>query len=206
MSELNWLEMLGYLASLMTAISLSMSSLVRLRWLNMIGSFCFGTYGVLIGSLPVALMNYYLVLMNIYYLWKMYTEKSHFRVLPASVSDLYLNEFVNLNKSEIREFFPSFHLKDGREYTALMIHRNLALAGVFICHRIDDKTVEVDLDFVLPPYRDLKPGQFVFCENSRFFTEKGISRIISAEGSDAHVAYLTKVGFKPANGRLEISL
>ena len=206
MSEINWPEMLGYLASLLTAVSLSMSSLVRLRWLNMVGSFCFGTYGVLLGSLPVALMNYYLVLMNIYYLWKIYTEKSHFSVLPASVSDQYVNEFINLNKAEIKEFFPAFHLKEDREYSALMIHRDLALAGVFICHRVDDNTMEVDLDFVLPQYRDLKPGQFVFCENSGFFKEQGVSKIISAKGSDSHLSYLSKIGFTQVNGRLELSV
>ncbi|WP_281647415.1 YgjV family protein [Parendozoicomonas sp. Alg238-R29] len=206
MSEIDWLEMLGYFATLLTAVSLSMSSLVRLRWFNMFGSFCFGTYGLLLGALPVVLLNYYLVAMNMFYLWKMYNEKSHFRVLPASVSDQYLNEFINLHKSEIKEFFPPFSLRDDREYTALMIHRDLSLAGVFICHRNEDNTMEVDLDFVLPPYRDLKPGQFVFCENSKFFTEQGVSKIVSAEGSEDHATYLAKIGFSRTNGRLEMAL
>ena len=206
MSEINWLEMFGYLATVLTAVSLSMNSLIKLRWINMIGSFCFGTYGLLIGALPVVLLNYYLTLMNIFRLWKIYSEKEHFRILPTSVSDIYLQEFINLHLSDIKDFFPPFHLRDDREYTAVMIHRDLSLAGLFICHKCDEYTLEVDLDFVLPPYRDLKPGQFVFQENSNFFRDMGMTRVVSAEGSVAHTHYLTKIGFSHIGDKLELRL
>ena len=206
MSDINWLEMFGYFATVLTAVSLSMRSIVRLRWLNMAGSFCFGTYGLIIGAIPVVLLNYYLTLMNIYNLWHLYSEKAHFRMLSSSVSDQYLREFINLHESEIKDFFPPFHLRDDREYIATMIHRDLALAGVFICHKTDDGVIEVDLDFVLPSYRDMKPGQFVFQENSSFFRDMGVTRIISAEGSEAHRRYLNKIGFSHAGDKLELHL
>ena len=35
---MNWVEAVGYLGSLLVAVSLTMSSLVRLRWLNLAGA------------------------------------------------------------------------------------------------------------------------------------------------------------------------
>jgi hypothetical protein len=40
-----YLEYIGYVASLIVLISLLMSSVKRLRWINMIGSLIFGAYG-----------------------------------------------------------------------------------------------------------------------------------------------------------------
>lgn len=69
----DWLEWLGYLASLIVLISLLMSSIVKLRWINLIGSALFSLYGFLIGALPVGIMNLGIVLINIYYLVKLYS-------------------------------------------------------------------------------------------------------------------------------------
>ncbi|GGA89890.1 YgjV family protein [Ornithinibacillus halotolerans] len=74
--DINWLEWLGYLASLIVLISLLMSSILKLRWINMIGSGLFSLYGFLIGALPVGIMNLGIVFINLYYLVKLYRAKS----------------------------------------------------------------------------------------------------------------------------------
>ena len=61
-------EMLGYLASVFVAVSLTMRSLTKLRVINLIGSLLFTAYGLIIGAYPVATVNAFIVLVNIYYL------------------------------------------------------------------------------------------------------------------------------------------
>lgn len=61
-------EMLGYLASVFVAASLTMRSLTRLRVINLIGSLLFTAYGLIISAYPVAVVNAFIVLVNIYYL------------------------------------------------------------------------------------------------------------------------------------------
>ena len=61
-------EMLGYLASVFVAVSLMMRSLTKLRVINLIGSVLFTAYGLIIGAYPVAVVNGFIVLVNIYYL------------------------------------------------------------------------------------------------------------------------------------------
>jgi hypothetical protein len=61
-------EMLGYLASVFVAVSLTMRSLPRLRVINLIGALLFTAYGLIISAYPVAVVNAFIAVVNIYYL------------------------------------------------------------------------------------------------------------------------------------------
>lgn len=67
-------EWVGYLASVVVAISLMMSNIKKLRWWNLIGAALFVAYGAAIDAYPVALVNFFIVLIDIYYLVKLYRE------------------------------------------------------------------------------------------------------------------------------------
>ncbi len=68
-------EWVGYLASVVVAISLMMSNIKKLRWWNLIGAALFVAYGLAIGAIPVALVNFFIVLIDAYYLVKLYKEE-----------------------------------------------------------------------------------------------------------------------------------
>ena len=68
---IDWIEIIGYAGSLLVAVSLMMSSLVRLRWINLGGALAFAVYGWLVGAYPVLAVNGFIVLVNVYYLWRM---------------------------------------------------------------------------------------------------------------------------------------
>lgn len=70
MESANFLEMIGYLASVLVAISLMMRSLNKLRMINLTGSLLFTVYGFTIGAYPVAVLNAFIVVVNIFYLQK----------------------------------------------------------------------------------------------------------------------------------------
>ena len=61
-------EIIGYSASALVAISLMMRSIVKLRVINLIGAALFSLYGLLIGAYPVAVLNFTIVLIDLYYL------------------------------------------------------------------------------------------------------------------------------------------
>ena len=73
--EFNMVEILGYAASIMVAISLTMKDIVRLRVLNFIGCALFTAYGVMIDAWPVVETNGFIACVNIYFLAKMQKEK-----------------------------------------------------------------------------------------------------------------------------------
>ncbi|MCG9569204.1 YgjV family protein [Vibrio chagasii] len=73
--EFNMVEILGYAASIMVAISLTMKDIVRLRVLNFTGCALFTAYGVMIDAWPVVATNGFIACVNIYFLAKMQKEK-----------------------------------------------------------------------------------------------------------------------------------
>lgn len=73
-SAIIW-EWVGYLASVVIAISLMMSNIKKLRWWNLIGAALFVVYGLAIDAIPVALVNFFIVFIDAYYLRKIYKEQ-----------------------------------------------------------------------------------------------------------------------------------
>lgn len=65
-------DMLGYVASILVGISLLMTDMNRLRYINLIGCVMFVVYGVAIGALPVAIMNGFCVLINVHHIMKLH--------------------------------------------------------------------------------------------------------------------------------------
>ncbi|HHE9089889.1 TPA: YgjV family protein [Haemophilus influenzae] len=73
--EFNFIEFLGYMATFFVAVSFLFKSIVHLRIVNSIGAILFVIYSVIIIAYPVALLNAFLVVVNIYQLWRLKQEK-----------------------------------------------------------------------------------------------------------------------------------
>jgi len=67
-------EIIGYAASIMVALSLTMKDMVKLRVINFIGCTLFVTYGAIIDAWPVVAANGFIACVNIYYLRKLRRE------------------------------------------------------------------------------------------------------------------------------------
>ncbi len=188
------LEWLGYIASLIVLISLLMSSVKRLRWINLGGSLLFAVYGFLIGALPVGIMNAGIVTINIYYLFQMYAKKDYFKLLPIK-DTIYYNHFMNLHITDMRSFMDvENHLED-EKYEKIFILRNTVPAGVVVGMAKDKKTFEILIDYVTPQYRDFKIGMFLYEEQKEYFISQGYQTLITKPGNLKHQKYLKKMGF-----------
>lgn len=75
MSATSWIEWVGYAASIMIAISLLMTDVIKLRLLNTVGCLLFVIYGFIVGAYPVAVANLAIILINLYHLYKLYNAK-----------------------------------------------------------------------------------------------------------------------------------
>lgn len=65
------IEWVGYLASIFIVISLTMTSIIRLRIINSIGCLLFVIYGLTVKAYPVAISNAIIVLINLYNLYNL---------------------------------------------------------------------------------------------------------------------------------------
>ncbi|WP_144211372.1 YgjV family protein [Shewanella donghaensis] len=84
MDAVNVVEIIGYAASVMVAISLMMKDIIWLRCLNFVGCSLFVVYGVQIEAWPVAGMNAFVAGINIFHLIKIYRADPTADVAEAS--------------------------------------------------------------------------------------------------------------------------
>ncbi len=207
METVNLVEWLGYMASVITAISLLMSSIIKLRWFNLFGSLTFCIYGFVINAYPVGVFNGFIVFVNIYYLYKIYNKKEFFKLQLVEYTDGYLTTFFQFYKDELEKYFPTFSVNNMKtENVSLLVLRNMAVAGVFIGEKLPDSTLKISIDFAIPEYRDFKLGKFVYRDNAAFFEANGIKRLVTETQNKEHFNYLKKMGFIKVGERGEISI
>ena len=194
--NINWLEWLGYLASLFVLISLLMSSIIKLRWINLVGSSLFSLYGFLIGALPVGFMNLGIAIINIYYLIKIYRSKDSFKILPIKDNSQYFNYFIDFHKKELEKYANTSKFNTKNSDISFFILRNMVPAGIFIGSKYNENTLKIELDFVIPEYRDFKIGNYIYENRKDYFLDKGYSKFISFSSNDHVIKYLSKMGFE----------
>lgn len=198
-------ELIGYAGSILVAVSLTMTSLWRLRIINLAGAIVFVVYGLLIGALPVAFLNGLIVCVNLYNIYQMSSRRDYFKLMEVNPDSRYLKNFVEFYRKEIHEFFPSYLFKPKKDQLVVFVLRNMVPAGVLIVKPEGD-TAEIFLDFVLPGYRDFRAGKFLYFESAIFFQQKGIRRLASAPGNAAHEAYLKRMGFRLEHGKYYLEI
>lgn len=190
-----YLELLGYLASVLVAISLMMSSVLKLRLINLAGAVAFLIYGLLIGAYPITAVNAVIIVVNLYFLYRIYTSKEYFKLLEVNSSSAYLHYFLNFYKAEIEKFIPDYRFAPSDEQLIIFVLRDMVPAGLFIGQRNEQGEFRIFLDFVIPDYRDFKIGSYLY-HQSGFFQQHGIRKLMSTPHNSAHANYLKRMGFQ----------
>lgn len=196
------LELVGYFASLLVLVSLLMTSVVKLRVINMIGSFIFAVYALFISSYPTAVMNFCLVGVNIYFLVKMARTERVFAFLPLEGEEAYLRHFLRFYEEDIRKYFPAQALSGAGADRAFLVCCDTVPAGVLTGRLLEEGVLEVALDYSTPQYRDCSVGRYLYHQ----LGEQGYEKLVVPAATEVHGAYLKKMGFLWENGRYEKTL
>ncbi len=193
---ISYLEWLGYAASVVVLVSLSMASIIKLRWYNLIGSALFSTYGFLIGAYPVGIMNFMIVCTNIYYLVKMNKHKESFKVIEVKDNDGILNYYLDSYKKDIAKFFPDFKSTEGK--LSVFVLRDMSVAGIFI-GEVKDDMFKIDIDYALPQYRDFKVANYLYNKLSDILSQHQVKCIVCDSKIEDNLKYIKKMGFQTCN-------
>lgn len=199
---ITWLDWFGYASSLVILVSLMMSSIVRLRWINLVGAAMFSTFGFLIGSIPTGGLNLGIAIIDIYYLIRIYRERDQLAIVATDPGSEIFRHFWRVNADEIRRIFGEVTIEADHEVFFYL--RNNNTAGILVGRRDDEETFSILLDYVTPAYRDLRIGQYVIAEAHIRERVPGVTRLVAAPGAEEHQAYLRRLGFRPReDGRFE---
>ncbi|MBR2677024.1 MAG: YgjV family protein [Solobacterium sp.] len=186
------IELFGYLGSALVVISMLMTSVVRLRVINTIGSIIFMIYALIIRSYPTALMNLFLVGINIYQLLRLKNTTNNYHMVEVNTNDRYLEFLLSYYESDINTYFPEFKERRNEADVAYMICLDSETVGITMGKHLDETTVELFLDYSTPTYRDCSVGQYLYSQ----LKEMGIKELVYKGKEAAHIEYVEKVGFE----------
>jgi len=202
MNNSTLIEIFGYIGSVLVVVSMLMSSIVKLRIINTIGSVISATYAFISGALPLVLMNICLIIINIISLNKLLKNKKTYDLVEANANESYVNYFLDRYGDDIKLHFPKFNefaLTDEKTY---IIFCDGNAAGLFVAKQ-QDNCLDIIIDYSTPAYRDCTVGEFLYEE----LAGKNIQKLIySDEASATHAPYLEKMGFQKNNGVYEKTL
>lgn len=188
-------EIVGYVASLLIAVSLLMTSVLKLRWYLLFGNIIYVAYGYMIGSMPIMLLNTLNTFINAYFIYQAINLKGSYKIIPADLTSPLLNHFVSYYVDDINKFFPRLAVFREEDVIFLMI-KGTAVIGVAAFRKTGEKKYSVIIDYVAKSHRDQKPGRLLYEESDLFSMLD--ADVIEAESCVAkHRKYLCNMGFKP---------
>ena len=192
-----FIQAMGYFSTVLILISFLMTSVVKLRLFNLIGSIIFVVFAFLTKSYPTAIMNIGLCLINIYFLIRLARSKSLTLHLPIERDNAYLKEFLKLYEEDIRRYFPDFDPADGTNETAFFVYYDMNPVGLIIGHKTEERTLNIAMDYTIPKYRDASVGRYLY---PQLLGEEGFAALEFRNASPKHEAYLKKIGFRREDG------
>ena len=190
-----FLELIGYTGSFLVIVSMLMTSVVKLRIINTIGSVIFCGYALCIHSYPTAAMQVCLIVINIISLHKLYNTKKEYSAVSVGANDGFLAHFLYAFDDDIKKFFPDF-VKSADSDKIFLITCGEVPAGIFIAEAsaADSNELSVKLDYTTPAYRDCSAGKFLY----NHLKHNGIKKLTAKTKIPSHEKYLRKMGFIPA--------
>ena len=190
-------QALGYIASVLLAISLMVNNDLKFRWLNTLGCLAFILYGTFIGAFPVILTNTLLLLINLFYLVKIYRATEKFDLLEFKGEETLVKKFLSFYRKDIQLYFPEYSHEVTESDIRFVVLRDLVIANMFIATLTPDGKAVVKLNYTVPKYRDYKVGRFIFEEENKFLSAKGVKSIrYTAVPNKNHALFLLKMGFR----------
>lgn len=199
--EISTVEIFGYIASAVIAYSLTRSSIVKLRWFNLFGASSFCAYGIIIGAYPVALLNGFIAITNVFFLRKLMTKpEEHFRLVEVIRPSNYIDFFLSSHQEEIDFYFPRFNKtahSPERRYFLMTEHTDVI--GVLSGLEDGKGGFIVDFDFVVQAYRDCRIGHYVLAEGEALKKQFGFNFVASKVDTVEHENYLSQLGLTPNN-------
>lgn len=201
---MTWVDIIGYVASALIAASFMMTSLVKLRWVSLVGSVVFVVYGVLIGAWPVVITNTVVAVANLIRLRKELAATSDFTAVPMRPESPFLQDYLGANAVDITHSQPDYHPSPADTFIRLVNREGLP-AGVVVGEP-SGKELLVKLDYVTPRYRDSLAAKWLFGPGRTTFTEAGFTRLVAHAHTSVHRNYLELVGFRPEGNAYVLDL
>ncbi len=193
-----WLQVIGWVGSAVLVVSLLQTRVLRLRQLNLVASLLLIVFNAAVGVWPMVAMNVAIAGINVWHLVRLLRTRHDpgtYEVVEIDPGEPYLAHVLSRHRADIERFNPALRDELGPDGFACLVLREGETVGVMLARDHGGGVAQVELDYVLPRFRDFTPGEFVY-GHSGVFTSRGFRRVIAPRHMREAEAYLDGVGFR----------
>lgn len=192
-----YVELIGYLCSLLVIISMLMTSVVKLRIINTCGCIIFVIYALLINSIPTAITNACLIVINLYNLFRLFKNVRKYSIVKLPPSDSFVRFFLDAHERDMKQFYPVINKNLVYDYTCLICHDTNPV-GLFLAKTEEDGVLNLHIAYTIPSYRDSSVEKYLL----NWLTNEKVKKLVAVNFTEGHKKYLKKSGFTEENGNL----
>jgi hypothetical protein len=200
------LEAIGWLGSALLVFSVLQSKFMRFRVLNLVASAVLVAYNGLLGVWPMAAVNAALVVIDLWFIFKLRREKESARAFSyAPAENGLLDWFVSRYGADVAGFFPAAPERLATAQAAVVFHEDRAI-GLVAWRPLDGGEAELVCDYVIPAFRDYVPGAYVYSALGPL-AQAGLRAVHIDHPRPSVLPYLHRLGFaETALDRLQLTL
>ena len=192
-----FLEIFGYVGTALVLLSMMMTSVMKLRWLNIAGSVVSMTYAALSDAWPVVFLNFGLIIINSIQVIRHYKFRSLFTVVPSDIKDGSVRHLLRYYSKDIKQYFPKFDVDCCDDPEILLIYDGAEAVGILAGERQGDMML-VDLAYVSPKHRGNSVKKCIF----DYLKDNGVKAISSIASVEKHKKHLLRMNFEEIGGML----
>jgi hypothetical protein len=207
-----WLEVIGWLGSAVLVWSLAQARVLRFRALNLVASVVLTGYNAALGVWPMVAMNTVIAGLDTYHLAKLLRsrdDEATYQVVEVEPDEAYLHHVLRQHAADIERHNPGFSWDGGASAkpaagaspsrAAFLVLRDIETVGVVLLSDHGGGEGAVELDYVLPRFRDFSVGKFVYRRDG-LLHRLGFTRLVASSRMRDAREYFARVGFVPAGG------
>jgi hypothetical protein len=206
-------DLLGWAGSALLVYSLLQARVLRFRLLNLAASLVLVGFNAVIGVWSMVAMNLVIAVINVWHTARLLRTRHddlHYEVVPIGTDEPYLRHVVDRHRADIARFNPDLdltaHPADRSGGLAFLVLADGETVGVVLAHATGvPGEAQVDLDYVLPRFRDFTPGEFVYRAGGPF-SRSGVHRVLAPPRMLGAERYLRDVGFRADGGALVLEI
>lgn len=218
---MDWLDAVGWGGSAVLIWSLAQSSVLRFRALNLAASLVLTGFNAAIEVWPMVAMNAVIAGINVYFLvrlWRTRDDDATYEVVPVGPDEDYLRHVLRRHARDIERHNPGFDWdatsKEEAGRAAFLVVRDTETVGVVLLSGGSaggaqrdggQRDGQIELDYVLPRFRDFTPGQFVYRRGGQL-GDLGFDRLLAPSRMVDAATYFPRVGFRADGDRLVLDV
>lgn len=148
-----YLEIFGYIGTVLVIISMMMTSFLKFRVINMCGGLISFAYAVFTETWPVALLNVCLICINFVQTMRQLRKNDKFAFSETSASDGAFKYFISYFKDDVEKFTDNVVSVLNENDSVYLIFSASRIVG-FIAGEKNEARYNVKMCYVIPENRD----------------------------------------------------